>query len=83
MPSWKTELRPGGQGARVPVRNNKDKLDPTAAYNIEEWMQGLEEDISEAEVRNGKASNCGTELRNVHSQCVGRRRRRHRRQGTP
>ena len=55
---------------------------PTAANNIEEWMQGLEEDASEAEVRNSKVSNHRTEQRNAHSQCVGRSRRQHRRQGT-
>ena len=50
----------------MPPRNNKDKLDPAAAYNIEEWMQGLEEDVSEVEVRNGEVTNHGTEWRNTH-----------------
>ena len=67
----------------MPPRNNEDKLDPTAAYSIKEWMQGLEGDASKVEMRNGEASNCGTEWRNTHSQCVGRSRRWHRRQGNP
>ena len=54
-----------------------------AAYNIEEWMQGLEEDASKAEMRNGKVSNHGIEWRNAHSQHLDRSRRCHRRQGTP
>ena len=49
------------------MRNNKDKPDPTVAYNIEEWMQGLEDDASEVEVINGNVSNHGTEWRNAHS----------------
>ena len=32
---------------------------PTAAYNIEEWMQGLEEEASNGEVRNGDAGDLG------------------------
>ena len=35
-------------------------------------MQGLE-DASKAEVRNDEVSTCGTEWKNTHSQCVGRR----------
>ena len=46
-------------------------------------MQGLEEDVSKVETRNGEVSNHGTEWRNAHSQCVGRSRRWCRRQGTP
>ena len=57
----------------------KTNLTPTAAYNIKEWMQGLEEDASKVEIRNGNVSNHGTEQRNVCSQHVGRSRR----QGTP
>ena len=46
-------------------------------------MQGLEEDASEAEVRNGKASYHGTEWRNSHALCMGRSRRWFRRQCVP
>ena len=67
----------------MPLRNNQDKLDTTAAYNIEEWMQGLEEDASEAEVRNDEVRKCGTEQKNAYSQNAGRGRRWHRRQGVP
>ena len=45
-------------------------------------MKGLGEDASEVEVRKGDAGNYGTEQRNALSQCVGRSRRWHRRQGT-
>ena len=69
MPSWKRELWPGGQDT---LRNNETIQIPAAAYNIKEWMQGLEEDASEVEVRNGDASNCRTEWRNVYSQRGGR-----------
>ena len=34
---------------------------PTAAYNIEEWMQGLEKEASNGGVRNGDVGNCGLE----------------------
>ena len=43
---------------------------PTAAYNIEEWMLGLEE-APKVEVRNGVACNCGLEQRSAHSQHAG------------
>ena len=36
-----------------------------AVYNIEEWMQGLEEDASEVEVGKGDANNCRTEQRTL------------------
>ena len=39
----------------------KTNQTPTAAYNIEEWMQGLEEDASEVEARNGDAGDQRTE----------------------
>ena len=44
-------------------------------------MGCLEEDASEVEVRNEKASNHGTEQKNAHSQHAGRGRRQCRRQG--
>ena len=66
----------------MPLGNNEDTLNSAAAYNIKEWMQGLEEDTSEVEGRHGEVSNSGTEQKNAHSQCVGRSRRQHRRQGT-
>ena len=69
------------RGPGHPQGAMKTNQTPAAAYNIKKWMQGLEEDASNAEVRNGKASNHSTEWRNVHSQCVGRHRRWHRRQG--
>ena len=56
---------------------------PAVAYNIEEWMWGLEEDASKVEMRNDEVSNHGTGQKKAHSQHVGRGRRWHRRQGTP
>ena len=56
---------------------------PAAAYNIEEWMQGLEEDAPEGEVRKGDVDNCRLEQRNTHSQCAGWGSRQHRWQGRP
>ena len=44
---------------------------PTTAYNIEEYMWGLEEDAPEVEVRKGSMTNCRSEKRNMHSQHAG------------
>ena len=44
---------------------------PTAAYDIKEWMWGVEEDASKGEVRNGDAVNHRPEGRNAHSQHTG------------
>ena len=57
----KTKARGPGQ----PQGITKTNQIPSAAYNIEEWMQGLEEDVSKVEVRKGDVSNCGTEWRNT------------------
>ena len=43
---------------------------PAAAYKIEEWMEGIEEDDSNVELRNGRAGNCRAESRNTQSQNV-------------
>ena len=45
----------------------KTNWTPGAAYNIKEWMWGLDKDASEVEGRHGKVSNHGTEWRNAHS----------------
>ena len=34
---------------------------PTATYDTEEWMKGMEEDTPKGEVRNGDVVNCGPE----------------------
>ena len=68
MLSRKSELRPGGQDA---PRNNKSNLGPCYNYNIEEWMQDLEEEASNGEVRNGDAGDHGLEQRSNHCQCAG------------
>ena len=59
----------------------KTNQTPTTAYNINEWMQGLEQDASEAELRNNKMSYHGTELKNAQPQHLSRSRRWCRRQG--
>ena len=41
------------------------------AYNIEEWIWGVEEDAPKVEARNGDVIDCRPEQRNTHSQCVG------------
>ena len=64
----------------MPQGTMKTNQTPATAYNIHEWMQGLEEDIFKGEVRNGDAGICGTDQRNAHSQSVGRSRRWCRRQ---
>ena len=51
--------------------------------NIEDWMQGIEEDDSEVELRNGRAGNHKADPRNAWSQNVSRGRRHPRRQGRP
>ena len=74
------EKRTKARGPGHPIGMMKTIQTPAAAYNIEEWMQGLEEDASKVEVRNGDVSYYGTEWRNAYSECVGRSRRWHRRQ---
>ena len=41
---------------------------PATTYNIEEWMQGLEEEAPYGEVRNGDTCNHGLEQITAHSQ---------------
>ena len=51
---------------------------PTAAYNIEEWTQGLEEEVPEVEMRNGDVGDHRLEQRSAHSQHAGLGSRWHR-----
>ena len=76
------EKRTKTRGPGCPRGKMKTHWIPTAACNIEEWMWHLEEDASKVEVTNDKVSYCGIEQKNTCSQCVDRRRRWHRRQGT-
>ena len=71
------------RGPGHPHRMMKVMRAPTAAYNIEDWMWGLEEDTPKVEVRNGDAINCIPEQRNAHSQHAGQGSRQCRRQGRP
>ena len=61
------------------LTKTKTNQTPAAVYSIEEWMQGMEEDASKAEVRNDEVTNCGNE-QHICSQHLGRSRRWHRRQ---
>ena len=60
----------------------KTNWTPSAAYNIEEWMQDFEEDASEVGARNGDVSHPWTGWRNAH-QHVNRGRRQCRRYAAP
>ena len=57
-------------------QNDKGNEGPTAAYSIEEWMWGLEDDAPKIEVRNGDMINYRPEWRNVHSQQVAQKSRK-------
>ena len=72
-----------GWGARMPWGKTKTSQTSTAAHNIKEWMQGLEEDASEVKLKNYKMNNHGTEWKNAHPKHLGRNRRWHGRQGAP
>ena len=56
---------------------------PTMAYDIQEWMWGVEEDAPKVEARNGNVINHRPEQRNAHSQHTGQASRQHRRQRRP
>ena len=45
----------------MPLGNDTANPDPAAAYNIKEWMWGLEEEASKVDVRNSDVGNCGLE----------------------
>ena len=66
-----------------PFRTAKVMRTPIAAYDIEEWMWGMEEDASKVEARNGDVINCRPKQRNAHSQCAGQGSKLHKRQGRP
>ena len=72
-----------GQGPGHPQGKMKTNWTPTTAYNMEEWMQGLQEDPSKSKLRNYKTNNCGTEWVNACPQHLVRSRKWHRRQGAP
>ena len=59
------EKRTKARGPGCPCGMTKVKKALTEAYNIEEWMRGLEEDAPEEEVRNGDAINHGPEQINA------------------
>ena len=55
------EKRTRARGPGSPQGTTKINQTFAAAYNIEEWMWGLEEDASEVKVRNDEVSNFRTE----------------------
>ena len=75
------EKRTKAQGPGDPQGKKKTKQTPAVACNIKELMQGIKEDESEVELRNGRAGNHRAEPRNAWSWNVSRGRRHHRRQG--
>ena len=54
---------------RMSLREKKTNQTPAAACNIKEWMQGIEEDDSEVQLRDGRAGNCRAEPRNAVLEC--------------
>ena len=77
------EKRMKAQGPGSPWGKKRNNQALAAACNIEEWMQGIEEDDSKVKLRNGKVGNHGAEPRHVWSWNVSRGRRCSRRQGRP
>ena len=77
------EKRTKAKGPGCPHRMTKAAQAPATAYNIEEWMWGLEEEAPEVEARNSEVGNCGLEWRNTHSQHAGQGSRWLRQQGRP
>ena len=77
------EKRTKARGPGHPHRMTKVMRTPTTAYNIDEWMEGLEEDAPKVEARNGNVINCRPEWRNAHPQCAGQVSKLCRRQGRP
>ena len=69
---------PGCPGGMTNVMRN-----PATAYDIEEWMWGMEEDAPKGEMRKVIVVNHRPEQRNAHSQCTGGSSRQCRRQGRP
>ena len=65
------EKRTKAWGPGCPQGMMKVTQAPTAAYNIEEWMEGLEEETSDGEVRNGDVGNHGLEQKSAHFQHAG------------
>ena len=77
------ENRTKARGPGHPCGMMKLMKAQATAYNIEEWMRGLEENVPKEEARNGDVINHRPEQTNIHSQCAGQESRWHRRQGRP
>ena len=76
------EKRTKAWGPGYPCRITKVMRTPTMAYDIEEWMWGVE-DASKVEARDSNAIDQRPEQRNTHPQHVGQGSQWHRRQGRP
>ena len=77
------EKRTKARGPGHPCGMMKVTKTPTTACNIEEWMQVVEEDVPEKEVRKGSVAKHRLEQMNVHSQQTSWGSRWHQRQGRP
>ena len=65
------EKRTKARGPGHPYRMMKVMRTPTAAYDIEEWMQGDGRGCSQRDVRKGDAVNCSPKWKNAYTQCIG------------
>ena len=77
------EKRMKAQGPGHPWGKKRTNQMPAVACNIKGWMQGIEEDDSKMELRNGRVGNHRAEPRNTWPWYVSRGRRHCRRQGRP
>ena len=66
------EKRRKAGGLGCPQGKKNTNQIPAVASNIKKWMQGIEGDDSQVELRNGRVGNCKAEPRNVWSQNVSR-----------
>ena len=55
----------------MPTRIDKATQAPATAYNVEVWMQGLEEEAPNGDMRNGEVGYSRSEQRSVHCQDAG------------
>ena len=65
------EKRTKARGPGCPCTMTKLTKTPITAYDIQDWMQGVEEDASKKGARKVDAFNCRPEQINAHSRCTG------------
>ena len=76
------EERTKARGPGHPCGMTKVMKTTTAAYDIEEWMRGVEEDAPKRWQEKGSVAKCRPEPINTHSQCTSQGSRQHKRQGS-